>query len=84
MQPYGNLAGDAGVTHVDSGADFIRIRFVGGDTYLYTYESAGPDNVEHMKELAEAGKGLSTFISTTIKGMYEAKSTWPSFLGLRD
>lgn len=74
MQLYGNLAGDSGVTHFEPGADFIRVRFVGGDTYLYTYQSAGPDNVEHMKQLAQAGRGLSTFISRTIKDMYEVKS----------
>ena len=73
MLPYGNVAGDSGVTHFDPGPDFIRVRFVGGETYLYTYESAGAYNVEHMKQLAAAGEGLSTFISRTIKGMYAAK-----------
>ena len=73
MQPYRNLAGDSGVVAYDTGADFIRVRFIGGETYLYTYRSAGARNVEQMKSLAANGKGLSTFISRTIKGMYSAK-----------
>lgn len=52
MQPYRNLAGDSGVVAYETGADFIRVRFIGGDTYLYTYRSAGARNVEQMKLLA--------------------------------
>lgn len=74
MQPYQNCAGDSGVVAYEAGTDYIRVQFVGGDTYLYTYRSAGAHNVEHMKELAAAGKGLSTFISRTVKGMYAARS----------
>lgn len=74
MQPYGNRAGDSGVVAYEAGTDFIRVRFTNGDTYLYTYESAGAHNIEQMKELAAAGRGLSTFVSRTVKGMYAAKS----------
>lgn len=68
------LAGDSGVVAYEAGPDFIRVRFRNGDTYLYTCESAGAYNVDHMKELAAAGKGLSTFVSRTVNGMYAAKS----------
>lgn len=73
MQRYRNLAGDAGVVAYETGSDFIRVQFTDGDTYLYTYHSAGAPNIEHMKELAAKGKGLSTFISRTVRGMYAAK-----------
>lgn len=45
------------------GADFIMIRFAGGEVYKYSYESAGEQQVEQMKALAEKQKGLSTYIS---------------------
>ena len=63
MQPYLNLSGDSGVRAFEIGADFISVQFQGEDLYLYTHESAGRNNVERMKQLAIAGKGLSTFIS---------------------
>lgn len=73
MQPYRNLAGDSGVVSYETGPDFIRVEFTGGNSYLYTYRSAGAGIVEEMKILAERGRGLSTFISRTVKGMYVAK-----------
>lgn len=63
MRPYANLSGNSGVTAYESGPDFIRVEFRSGETYLYTYDSAGPDNVEHMKDLADKGHGLAAFIS---------------------
>ncbi len=70
MQTYSNLSGNSGVVAFEAGPDFIRVRFVDGDTYLYTYRSASAENVEEMKTRAVSGKGLSTFISTTVKGGY--------------
>ena len=74
MQRYQNLAGDSGVVAYETGLDFIRVQFTGGETYLYTYDSAGADAVELMKTLAEQGRGLSTFISRTVKSAFAAKS----------
>jgi hypothetical protein len=63
MQPYGNLSNKSGIREFDIGDDFIDVRFVQHEPYRYTHESAGRDNVEQMKKLAVAGKGLGTFIS---------------------
>jgi len=63
MRPYANLSGDSGILAYEPGPTFIRIQFLSGDPYVYTYESIGQENVERMKVLAAAGKGLSTFIS---------------------
>ncbi|MGH7579669.1 MAG: hypothetical protein ACREM9_05815, partial [Gemmatimonadales bacterium] len=73
MQSYRNLAGNAGVKAYETGTDFIRVQFSSGETYLYTYESAGAANIERMKELAAGGKGLSTFISRTVKGLFAGR-----------
>lgn len=63
MRPYLNRKGDSGIAGFEIGDDFIRIQFLNGSPYLYTYTSAGRDNVEEMKRLALAGEGLATFIS---------------------
>lgn len=75
MVPYGNSAGNSGVIAYRIHTDSIDVQFVDGKVYTYTYTSAGKRNVEQMKKLAKSGEGLSTYISTTVKNRYEAKST---------
>jgi hypothetical protein len=53
MEPYGNFSGDSGVHSFEIGPDFITVRFHDRPPYLYTYETAGRDNVERMKRLPE-------------------------------
>ena len=57
----------------ETGPDSITVKFAEGWFYLYTRESAGADNVAHMKKLAARGQGLSTFISTTVRDKYAHK-----------
>lgn len=73
MKAYGNKAGNSGVSAYEAGRGRITVRFVDGTDYTYTNASAGEANVRHMKALAENGRGLSTFISTTVKNKYESK-----------
>lgn len=73
MQPYGNLSGDSGVQAFELGDDYIEIRFKGQSRkYRYTSREIGVENLEVMKKLAIAGKGLATFInqSPRIKNGY--------------
>jgi hypothetical protein len=70
MQRYANLSGNSGVVAYEAGADSITVKFANGRSYRYTNESAGVDNVEHMKRLAARGQGLSGFISSTVKDDY--------------
>jgi hypothetical protein len=63
MKRYKNLAGDSGVSGYDIKLGSIAVQFDSGDTYLYTDQSAGKDNVITMQNLAMAGEGLSTFIA---------------------
>ena len=62
MKRYGNVHGNSGVVSYEEGGDFIRVQLKKGGIYLYTYDSAGEEEVEFMKELAREGKGLSSFI----------------------
>jgi hypothetical protein len=63
MQPYGNVAGNSGVSAFEILPDGIRVRFVNGATYLYNYRTPGRAHVEEMKKRARAGRGLSSYIS---------------------
>ena len=74
MEPYKNLGGDSGIVAYETGPDCITVQFHDGGRYLYTYESAGRHNVEHMKMLAANGRGLATFINTAVRHRYASKS----------
>ena len=73
MTRYKDKDNDSGVVAYKYGDDFIRVRFKSGDTYLYTYESAGAKNVERMKILAKEGEGLNAFINTNVRKLYARK-----------
>ena len=72
MQPYQNLSGESGVRAYEIGDDYIKVEFSNG-TYLYTYQSAGEENIETMKQLAEEGRGLNRFINRVVKELFESK-----------
>ena len=46
-----------------TGDEYIMVRFVNNKLYRYTYNTAGSNTVEKMKNLAKASLGLNTFIS---------------------
>jgi hypothetical protein len=73
VERYQNRGGDSGVAGYEFGADYIRVQFKDGAIYLYTHASAGAQNIEQMKRLAEAGQGLNSFISTTVRKSYASK-----------
>lgn len=70
MTIYKNSTGKSGVSQYEYGNDYIKIQFSTGTTYLYNYSSAGKENIEHMKKLADQGAGLNAFINTTVKYKY--------------
>jgi hypothetical protein len=73
MRRYQNQHGDSGVVAYELGEEFIDVKFVGGEIYHYTSRRPGDRDVQHMKELALRGEGLSTFISRHIRNRYESK-----------
>lgn len=72
---YGNRAGNSGVVAYEIRRDCIRVKFLDGRIYTYTYRSAGRENVERMKLLARSGKGLSGFISAHVRDRFATKSS---------
>ena len=70
MTRYRNLDGNSGVSYYESGPDFIRLKFLGGSTYVYDYGKPGLIHVERMKALASVGRGLSAYISRYVQDGY--------------
>ncbi|MBS7455547.1 hypothetical protein [Coralloluteibacterium stylophorae] len=72
MRRYGNRHGDSGVRAWAVVPDGIAVEFRGGGVYVYTHESAGAAAVTEMRALAEAGRGLSSYISRHVSEAYAA------------
>lgn len=73
MERYKNLSGQSGVTGFEIGTDFIRVQFSDGHIYFYNNTSTGSHNIEQMKQLARIGRGLNTFINSTVRKAYARK-----------
>lgn len=74
MKPYKDIDGDSGVAMYGHDDDWIDVVFRTSDViYRYTKASAGADHVAVMKRLADAGDGLSAYISRYVKENYVSK-----------
>lgn len=72
MKNYANRGGTSNVQSYEIGNDFIAVNFKGTPkTYVYSYSSAGSFNVDKMKQLAENGSGLNSFIMLNVKNDFE-------------
>lgn len=71
MAVYGNISGNSNIAGYNIGEDYISVMFNNGSVYNYTYESAGQENVDQMKLLAQTGSGLGSFIHNNAKDLYE-------------
>ncbi len=70
---YKNLSKDSKVARYEIRKDMVTIRFADDTVYVYTNQSATPGNIEKMKTLATAGKGLGTFIDANLKDRFLRK-----------
>lgn len=70
---YKNLSGASRVARYEILKDMLTIRFTDSSVYNYSNQSAGPANIEKMKVLALAGKGLGTFIDANLKDRFMRK-----------
>ena len=73
MKRYLNKEGGSGVTGYESAPGSIMVEFNNDAVYLYTYNSSGKKVIEKMKVLAQAGRGLSTYISRNVRDNFEKK-----------
>jgi hypothetical protein len=73
MPRYRNLTGRSGVRAYETAPDAITLTFADGTRYVYTHARPGRAAVEHMKALAQAGEGLSTFVARHVPEAYARK-----------
>ena len=72
-EKYQNLNGKSKVVSYKIVKDSVTIRFADHSVYIYSNQSAGRLNVNQMKTMAIAGKGLGTFIEANLKEGFERK-----------
>ncbi len=70
LRPYKSLGGNSGVEFYALHTDAILVIFRSGAAYLYTSQRPGLHHVQRMSALAEAGAGLSTYISRYVHAGY--------------
>lgn len=68
MIPYRNLSGRSGVVrygfvNLTAKDQVMLIEFKDGSKYAYLDTYVGLDNFQRMRDLADRGEGLATFIS---------------------
>lgn len=72
-EKYQNLSGKSAVATYKIVKDSVTVRFADHSVYIYSNQSAGRLNINQMKALAIAGKGLGTFITTNLKEGFARK-----------
>lgn len=73
MQQYAGQRKNHGVVAYEVGPDSIDVEFTSGWIYHFTYQKPGQTRVEHMKHLAEAGTGLTTFINKHVRNRFASR-----------
>jgi hypothetical protein len=73
MEKYQNRSGSSGVVGYQIGERDIAVYFRDGSGYLYDDQSAGPERIEQMKELATSGYGLNAYINRAVRKLYAVK-----------
>ncbi len=73
MKRYQNLSGKSQVTMYELAKDVVTVRYANQEVYRYSNQSAGRENISKMKVLAQAGKGLETFINANVKEKFARK-----------
>lgn len=75
MEDYKNLSGESNIEGFEIDEESITVKFISGTFRHYVYDQLkpGPAIVDKMKKLALSGRGLNSYISTTVKGNYSKK-----------
>lgn len=74
MISYKNLGGNSNILGYEIGLTYIDVKFGNGLIYRFSNRSAGINNVNQMKILAEKGFGLNGFIKKNCNTKYEFKT----------
>jgi hypothetical protein len=76
MKAYRDTDGDSGIVAYDYGDVWIKVQFKRGQTYEYRASKIGQAHITAMKELADAGNGLNSYIkqNPTVNNGWSAKN----------
>lgn len=76
MKAYRDIDGDSGISAYDYGEDWIKVQFNSGQIYEYRASKIGQAHITAMKELANSGEGLNSYImrNPTVKNGWSSKS----------
>lgn len=74
MKPYKNLGGNSSVIAYEYDLMSIRVKFHDGWIYEYTVAKLGEMTISEMKRLADAGRGLGSYISSNRPRVYKGWS----------
>ncbi|WP_129135185.1 hypothetical protein [Luteimonas sp. YGD11-2] len=74
FKSYADRSGKSGVLAYALLPGSILLRFA-DDRYIYLYDDVVPGaaDVEAMRERAEAGSGLATYVNQHVRGRYRAR-----------
>lgn len=73
MNRYHNLSGNSGVSAYQIENDAIIVEFTDGGVYEYNATAPGIHHIGRMKEFAELGRGLATYINQFVRDNYAKK-----------
>lgn len=73
FKKYADINDSSRINAYKIGPTYIKVQFVSGNIYMYTFKSAGEDHVKNMWEIAEAGNGLNGYINQFCKETYDSK-----------
>jgi hypothetical protein len=73
FRTYKNAGGKSTVLRYELAKDGITVVFADHSVYRYTNQSADPENIAKMKQLALAGKGLGEYIEAHVKDRFVKK-----------
>jgi hypothetical protein len=71
--PYADRSGASGVFAYALGEGFIDLWFRDGVRYRYDASAPGPEHVAEMRRLAQAGKGLATYVNRHVRTDFARK-----------
>ncbi len=83
LRPYGSGSAHSGITHFALLPQAIIVLFQDGSAYLYTDDLPGKQHIRHMRALAEAGQGLTTYINQKVRSNYAESLTADQVRALR-
>lgn len=60
--PYHSRNKATGITHYETGPNWIKLTWQNGTVTKYTEKSAGKAKIQQMKRMAQSGRGLHAFV----------------------